>query len=86
MTHADADPLSRSGKVQAFALCRVPAQGAVQLHQAVAQHTVAEIAAVLGCGEPTARVHHHRACRNLRTWLQGGDDLVFSELPGGNQS
>ncbi len=36
-----------------------------------------EIADHLGCGESTARVHHHRACANLRQWLQQGNDLVF---------
>lgn len=62
-----------------------PHQRAALLLRELEDAPFAEIAAVLGCGEPTARVHHHRACRNLRAWLQGGDDLVFRELPGGNQ-
>ena len=37
----------------------------------------AEIATNLGCSEATARVHHHRACSNLRQWLKKGDDLIF---------
>jgi RNA polymerase sigma-70 factor, ECF subfamily len=37
----------------------------------------ADIADHLGCSEATARVHHHRACTNLRQWLEQGDDLVF---------
>ncbi len=37
----------------------------------------AEIAESLGCSEATARVHHHRACTNLRQWLKQGDDLIF---------
>lgn len=37
----------------------------------------AEIASNLGCSEATARVHHHRACANLRQWLNQGDDLIF---------
>ena len=43
----------------------------------------AAIAESLGCSEATARVHHHRACRNLRQWLEEGDDLVFSGTAGG---
>jgi RNA polymerase sigma-70 factor (ECF subfamily) len=41
------------------------------------------IADSLGCSEATARVHHHRACRNLRQWLEQGDDLVFGGNAGG---
>lgn len=63
-----------------------PHQRAALLLRELEDAPFAEIAAALGCGEPTARVHHHRACRNLRAWLQGGDDLVFRELPGGKQS
>lgn len=63
-----------------------PHQRAALLLRELEDAPFAEIAAVLGCGEPTARVHHHRACRNLRAWLQGGDDLVFSGMPGGKQS
>ena len=43
----------------------------------------ADVADTLGCSEATARVHHHRACRNLRRWLTEGDDLVFSGNAGG---
>ena len=43
----------------------------------------AEVAADLGCNEATARVHHHRACRNLKRWLTEGDDLVFGSNAGG---
>ena len=43
----------------------------------------AEVAANLGCNEATARVHHHRACRNLKRWLTEGDDLVFGSNAGG---
>ena len=42
----------------------------------------AAIAEQLGCGEPTARVHYHRACRNMRQWLDEGDDLVFGNAGG----
>ena len=42
-----------------------------------------QIAKALDCGEPTARVHYHRACRNMRKWLAEGEDLVFSADPGG---
>lgn len=41
------------------------------------------VAESLGCSEATARVHHHRACRKLRTWLEKGDDLVFGGNAGG---
>ncbi len=36
-----------------------------------------DVAANLGCSEATARVHHLRACTNLRQWLKQGDDLIF---------
>jgi RNA polymerase sigma factor (sigma-70 family) len=42
-----------------------------------------QIADSIGCSEPTARVHYHRACRNMRQWLTEGDDLVFSADAGG---
>jgi|GEM_PF-942113 len=45
-----------------------------------------EIAAAIDCGEATARVHHHRACRNLRQWLEEGDDLVFGTGAEGSMS
>jgi RNA polymerase sigma-70 factor, ECF subfamily len=32
-----------------------------------------EIAANLGCAEATARVHHHRACHSMRTFLRDAD-------------
>ena len=46
----------------------------------------AEVAATLGCNEATARVHHHRACQNLRQSLQQGDDLVFGSGAEGSMS
>jgi RNA polymerase sigma-70 factor (ECF subfamily) len=45
----------------------------------------AQVADSIGCDEATARVHHHRACRNLRRWLTEGDDLVFGGDAGGGQ-
>ena len=45
-----------------------------------------EIAAALGCGEPTARVHYHRACRNLKKSLTEGEDPVFGGSAGGMTS
>jgi RNA polymerase sigma-70 factor (ECF subfamily) len=63
-----------------------PHQRAALLLRELEDVPFAEIATTLGCGEATARVHHHRACRNLRAWLSDGPDLVFRELPGGNQS
>jgi RNA polymerase sigma-70 factor (ECF subfamily) len=56
-----------------------PRQRAALLLRELEDQPFSEIAAALGCGEPTARVHHYRACRNMRTWLENGDDLVFSE-------
>ena len=56
-----------------------PRQRAALLLRELEDQSFSEIAAVLGCGEPTARVHHYRACRNMRNWLDNGDDLVFSE-------
>ncbi len=63
-----------------------PHQRAALLLRELEDAPFAEIAAVLGCGEPTARVHHHRACRNLRAWLRDGDDLVLSDQPKGSRS
>jgi RNA polymerase sigma-70 factor (sigma-E family) len=37
---------------------------------------VAEIAAILGCAEPTARVHLHRGRNRLRELLGEADDVV----------
>jgi DNA-directed RNA polymerase specialized sigma24 family protein len=56
-----------------------PRQRAALLLRELEDQPFSEIAAALGCGEPTARVHHYRACRNMRNWLENGDDLVFSE-------
>ena len=53
-------------------------QRAALLLRELEDQPFSEIAAALGCGESTARVHYHRACRNMRTWLENGDDLVFS--------
>lgn len=63
-----------------------PHQRAALLLHELENAPFAEIAAVLGCGEPTARVHHHRACRNLRVWLSDGEELVFGGNPGGSRS
>ena len=63
-----------------------PHQRAALLLHELENVPFAEIAAVLGCGEPTARVHHHRACRNLRAWLSDGEELVFGGNPGGSRS
>jgi RNA polymerase sigma factor (sigma-70 family) len=63
-----------------------PRQRAALLLRELEDQTFAEIAATLGCGESTARVHYHRACRNMRTLLDDGDDLVFSSHAGGAAS
>jgi RNA polymerase sigma-70 factor (ECF subfamily) len=63
-----------------------PHQRAALLLRELEDAPFAEIADALGCSEPTARVHHHRACRNLRAWLRDGEDLVFSGQPGGSTS
>ena len=55
-----------------------PRQRAALLLRELEDQPFAEIAAALGCGEATARVHYHRACRNMRQWLENGDDLVFN--------
>ncbi len=54
-----------------------PRQRAALLLRELEDLPFAEIANNLGCGEATARVHHHRACANLRQWLNKGDDLIF---------
>jgi RNA polymerase sigma-70 factor (ECF subfamily) len=60
-----------------------PRQRAALLLRELEDQPFSEIAVALGCGEATARVHHHRACRNMRNWLEDGEDLVFSEGTGG---
>ncbi len=81
-------PLAASGAEETFpglgdglqaALDRLsPRQRAALLLRELEDQPFSEIAAALGCGEPTARVHYHRACRNMRKWLKDGDDLVFN--------
>jgi len=63
-----------------------PRQRAALLLRELEDLPFAEVAATLGCGEATARVHHHRACQNLREWLQQGDDLVFGSGAEGSLS
>jgi RNA polymerase sigma-70 factor (ECF subfamily) len=63
-----------------------PRQRAALLLRELEDQPFSAIAAVLGCGEPTARVHHYRACRNMRSWLENGDDLVFNGNAGGATS
>ena len=63
-----------------------PRQRAALLLRELEDLPFAEIAVTLGCGEATARVHYHRACRNMRTLLEDGDDLVFSSPAGGGTS
>jgi len=81
-------PLAATGAEETFpglgdgfqaALDRLsPRQRAALLLRELEDQPFAEIAAALGCGEATARVHYHRACRNMRQWLENGDDLVFN--------
>ena len=63
-----------------------PRQRAALLLRELEDLPFAEIAVTLGCGEATARVHYHRACRNMRTLLEDGDDLVFSSPAQGEAS
>ncbi len=89
----DITPLATAGAKEAFpglgdgiqaALDRLSSrQRAALLLRELEDQPFAEIADTLGCGEATARVHHHRACRNLRRWLEQGDDLVFGGNAGG---
>ncbi len=58
-------------------------QRAALLLRELEDQPFAAIADSLGCSEATARVHHHRACRNLKQWLTEGDDLVFGGNAGG---
>ena len=85
-------PLASSGAEEAFpglgdgfqaALDRLSSrQRAALLLRELEDLPFADIAEQLGCGEPTARVHYHRACRNMRQWLDEGDDLVFGNAGG----
>ncbi len=89
----DITPLANSGAEESFpglgegiqaALDRLSSrQRAAILLRELEDQPFAAIAESLGCSEATARVHHHRACRNLRQWLEEGDDLVFSGNAGG---
>jgi len=89
----DITPLANSGAEESFpglgdgiqaALDRLSSrQRAAILLRELEDQPFAAIAESLGCSEATARVHHHRACRNLRRWLEEGDDLVFSGNAGG---
>ena len=63
-----------------------PRQRAALLLRELEDLSFAEIAENLGCGEPTARVHHHRACGKLRQLLDEGNDLVFDTDAGGMMS
>ena len=86
-------PLASSGAEEAFpglgdglqaALDRLSSrQRAALLLRELEDQSFAGVADSLGCSEATARVHHHRACRNLRSWLNEGDDLVFDGTAGG---
>jgi len=89
----DISPLASSGVQESFpglgdgiqaALDRLSSrQRAAILLRELEDQPFAAIADSLGCSEATARVHHHRACRNLRQWLEQGDDLVFGGNAGG---
>ncbi len=89
-------PLAATGAEETFpglgdgfqaALDRLsPRQRAALLLRELEDQPFAEIAAALGCGEATARVHYHRACRNMRQWLENGDDLVFNGNAQGAES
>jgi RNA polymerase sigma factor (sigma-70 family) len=45
-----------------------------------------EIAATLGCGEATARVHCHRARASMRQFLNSEQDLALADEMGGQQA
>ena len=60
-----------------------PRQRAALLLRELEDLSFAEIADQLGCGEATARVHHHRACGKLRQLLDEGNELVFDTGAGG---
>lgn len=63
-----------------------PRQRAALLLRELEDLPFADVAETLGCGEATARVHYHRACRNLREHFQQGDDLVFGTGAEGSMS
>ena len=63
-----------------------PRQRAALLLRELEDLPFAEVAQSLGCGEATARVHHHRACQNLRELLQQENDLVFGSGAEGSLS
>lgn len=60
-----------------------PRQRAALLLRELEDLPFSAVAEQIGCSEATARVHHHRACRNLQQWLRPGHDLVFGADAGG---
>jgi RNA polymerase sigma factor (sigma-70 family) len=60
-----------------------PHQRAALLLRELEDQSFAQIAGALGCGEATARVHHHRACRALRRHLAGETELALGDNAGG---
>lgn len=68
------EPLDDAG--EAWALCAglPPTQRAAVVLRFAEDRSFAEIAALLGCTESTARSHVHRAVRALRARLEESDD------------
>lgn len=60
-----------------------PRQRAALLLRELEDLPFSAVADQIGCSEATARVHHHRACRNLKRWLSEGHELVFGADAGG---
>ena len=63
-----------------------PRQRAALLLRELEDLPFAQVAESLGCSEATARVHHHRACANMRQFFQQGDDLVLGTGAEGSMS
>ena len=63
-----------------------PKQRAALLLRELEDLPFAEVAEAIGCSEATARVHHHRACANMRQFFSQGDDLVFGSGAEGSMS
>jgi RNA polymerase sigma factor (sigma-70 family) len=63
-----------------------PKQRAALLLRELEDLPFAEVAEAIGCSEATARVHHHRACANMRHFFEQGEDLVFSSSAEGSMS
>ncbi len=85
LAHAPAqEPFPGLGDDFQAALDRLsPRQRAALLLRELEDLPFAAVGLQLGCSEATARVHHHRAVRQLKSWLTEDHDLALGADAGG---